>query len=148
MAIAQIVSALISGLIFGLGLILSGMSNPIKVQAFLDLAGVWDPSLAMVMAGAIGVAMPAFLWLQRRQQTLLSEPVHLPGTRHLDWRLLGGSALFGIGWGLAGFCPGPALVSLSAGSHSAMIFSVAMLSGMLIYELVQIIMAHHKKGGT
>lgn len=148
MALIQTLTALFSGIIFGLGLILSGMSSPLKVQAFLDLAGAWDPSLALVMVGAIAVAMPAFYWVQRRQQTLLSEPLHLPGIHHLDWRLLSGSAIFGIGWGLAGFCPGPALVSLSAGNHSAMVFSIAMLSGMLLYELVQIILARRQKGSA
>ena len=97
--------ALLSGVIFGLGLIVAGMANPAKVLAFLDVTGAWDPSLALVMAGAIVVAAPAFLWAKRRERSLLGETLQIPAAGRLDRRLLAGSALFGIGWGIAGICP-------------------------------------------
>lgn len=100
--------ALLSGVIFGLGLIVAGMANPAKVLAFLDVTGQWDPSLALVMVGAIAVAAPAFLWARRRERSLLGEPLQIPATGRADRRLLAGSALFGVGWGIAGICPGPA----------------------------------------
>ena len=130
----QIIVALISGLIFGLGLLLSGLANPAKVLAFLDLAGRWDPSLALVMAGAIGVSVLPFLFAKRRNTSLLGLPMHLPTTRVIDRRLVLGSLLFGIGWGLAGICPGPALVLLGMGSQRAAVFVAAMLVGMAIFE--------------
>ena len=108
-------SALLAGLVFGLGLIISGMANPAKVQGFLDLAGAWDPSLALVMAGAIGAAFLPFRLAGQRKKSWLGEPLHLPGTREITPRLVLGSLLFGIGWGLAGLCPGPALVLGYAG---------------------------------
>lgn len=126
-------SALLSGLLFGLGLILSGMSNPAKVVAFLDLGGIWDPSLAFVMGGAIAVAAPAFAWARRRNQTLLNTPLDLPTKTGIDRRLVGGSLLFGAGWGLAGFCPGPALVTAAAGFPGALLFAAAMLAGMAVF---------------
>lgn len=125
--------ALLSGLLFGTGLILSGMANPAKVLGFLDLAGAWDPSLAFVMAGAIAVAMPAFLLARRRSRALSGSPMQLPQVRNIDRRLVGGSLLFGIGWGLAGFCPGPALVSSAMGQGKALLFSAAMLAGMALF---------------
>lgn len=97
--------ALLSGVIFGLGLIIAGMANPAKVLAFLDITGQWDPSLALVMVGAIAVAAPAFMWARRRERSLLGEPLQIPAARRVDRRLLVGSALFGIGWGIAGICP-------------------------------------------
>lgn len=100
--------ALLSGVIFGLGLIIAGMANPAKVLAFLDITGQWDPSLALVMVGAIAVAAPAFMWARRRERSLLGEPLQIPAARRVDRRLLVGSALFGIGWGIAGICPRPA----------------------------------------
>lgn len=133
----KILFSLLSGLVFGLGLIVSGMSNPAKVLGFLDLAGAWDPSLALVMGGAIGVAMPAF-WLARRRGTaLLGEPMQLPASRRIDRRLLLGSLAFGAGWGIAGFCPGPALVSLLAGQPKAWLFVGAMLAGMAVFEVLE-----------
>ena len=105
-------SALFSGLVFGLGLIISGMANPAKVLGFLDLAGAWDPSLALVMAGAIGVGFFAFLIAKRRTLSLMGAEMKLPTATLIDTRLLTGGALFGIGWGIAGFCPGPGLVAL------------------------------------
>jgi uncharacterized membrane protein YedE/YeeE len=129
--------SLLSGLVFGLGLLVSGMSNPAKVLAFLDLAGAWDPSLALVMGGAIAVAMPAFWLAGRRQRAILGEPMQLPLARRIDRRLLLGSLAFGAGWGIAGFCPGPALVSLLAGQAKAWIFVAAMLAGMAIFEVLE-----------
>ena len=133
----QAVFALIAGLVFGLGLILSGMANPAKVLAFLDLAGRWDPSLALVMAGAIAVALPAFAWAKRRKTSMLGTPLSLPASTTIDARLVGGGLLFGVGWGLAGFCPGPALVALGMGEAKALLFVVAMLAGMGGFELIE-----------
>ncbi|MDH4380777.1 MAG: YeeE/YedE family protein [Gammaproteobacteria bacterium] len=128
-------TALLSGLVFGLGLILGGMTNPSKVIGFLDVAGLWDPSLALVMGGAIAVASVAFAVAGRRVRSLLGSPMQIPTKRDLDPRLIGGSLMFGAGWGLAGFCPGPALVALAQGLMPALLFVVAMLVGMLGYEL-------------
>jgi uncharacterized membrane protein YedE/YeeE len=132
-----ILAALLAGLVFGIGLIVSGMANPAKVLAFLDLAGPWDPSLALVMAGAIAVGSVAFAIAARSGHTLLGLDLQLPTARHIDRRLVGGSLLFGIGWGLAGFCPGPALVALGMGELKAVVFVAAMLAGMGLFELLQ-----------
>ena len=126
-------SAYVAGLIFGQGLIVSGMANPAKVIAFLDLAGAWDPSLALVMAGAIGVALLAFAIAKRRRQSFLGQAILLPTARGIDRRLIIGSVLFGIGWGIAGICPGPALVLLGAGQAKGVWFVLAMLAGMGIF---------------
>jgi uncharacterized membrane protein YedE/YeeE len=128
--------ALLTGLLFGLGLILSGMTDPAKIQGFLDLGGAWDPSLAVVMAGAILVAAPAFALARRRSRSLLDAPMRLPTNQTIDSQLVLGSVAFGAGWGLAGFCPGPALVSASAGSVEACIFVAAMLAGMALYAIL------------
>ncbi len=133
----QGVFAFIAGLVFGIGLIVSGMANPAKVLGFLDLAGRWDPSLALVMAGAIAVGGMGFAVARRRRETLLKTPMQLPTARDIDRRLVGGSLLFGVGWGLAGFCPGPAIVALGAGEMKALVFVVAMIAGMGIYELMK-----------
>ncbi|MFS2136420.1 DUF6691 family protein [Duganella sp. Dugasp56] len=125
------------GLIFGLGLIISGMANPAKVLGFLDLAGKWDPSLAFVMAGAILIGFFAFLYAGRRQTTLLGMELKLPTSKNIDRRLIIGSILFGAGWGLAGFCPGPALVGLGMGLPKAVLFVLAMLTGMGLFELLE-----------
>ncbi|MBF5005697.1 YeeE/YedE family protein [Diaphorobacter caeni] len=130
----SILSALIAGLIFGLGLILSGMGNPAKVQNFLDFFGTWDPSLALVMVGAIAVGLIAFTWAKRRKTALFGEPMQLPTARTIDTRLLLGSAMFGIGWGLAGFCPGPALMNLFTMHKEVVIFVVSMVVGMLLQQ--------------
>lgn len=122
------------GLLFGLGLILSGMVDPGKVLGFLDLAGPWDPSLAFVMGGAIGVGVFAFAVAQKRTTSFLGDAMRLPTSGVIDRRLVGGGLLFGAGWGLAGFCPGPALVSLGAGQPKAAVFVVAMLAGMAVFE--------------
>jgi uncharacterized membrane protein YedE/YeeE len=126
----------ICGLIFGFGLIISGMANPAKVLAFLDVTGNWDPSLAFVMAGAILVAFFAFLYAGRRKTTLLGKEMKLPAVIEIDRRLVLGSILFGAGWGLAGFCPGPALVGLGMGAPKALLFVLAMLAGMALFELL------------
>lgn len=113
------------------------MANPAKVLGFLDLSGAWDPSLAFVMAGAIAVAMAAFMVAGRRRVSILGAEMCLPSARRLDRRLIGGSLLFGIGWGLAGFCPGPGLVALGMGEGKALIFVAAMLTGMGIFEILE-----------
>ena len=128
-------SAWLAGLVFGLGLILSGMGNPAKVQNFLDFFGTWDPSLAFVMGGAIGVGLIAFAWAKRRSVSLLGEPMQLPTSTVIDHKLLTGSALFGIGWGLAGFCPGPALMNLATLTPQVWLFVAAMLAGMWAQHL-------------
>ncbi|MFI4953025.1 MAG: DUF6691 family protein, partial [Burkholderiales bacterium] len=113
------ICSLVAGLVFGVGLIVSRMASPAKVLGFLDLAGSWDPSLALVMAGAVVIAAPVFALAARRSATLLGTPMHLPTARQIDRRLVLGSVAFGVGWGLAGFCPGPALVALGAGHVKA-----------------------------
>lgn len=133
----QLITSLLAGLVFGLGLIVSGMTNPAKVLGFLDLAGAWDPSLAFVMGGAIGVGVVAFAVARRRRQTWLGAPLRLPETRAIDRRLVLGALAFGIGWGLAGFCPGPALASLSQGGTKVWTFVIAMLAGMALFELFE-----------
>ena len=132
----QAIIALLIGLIFGLGLILSGMGNPAKVQNFLDIFGHWDPSLGLVMGGAIAAAMPVFLWARRRKQALLGAPMQLPTASAIDARLLTGAALFGIGWGLAGFCPGPAIMNLATLNGEVWLFVAAMLAGMGLQHLM------------
>ena len=133
----MILTSLVAGLLFGLGLIVSGMANPAKVLGFLDVAGRWDPSLMLVMAGAIGVGLPVFRRAGRRARSLLGAPMVLPAARRIDRRLVIGSALFGAGWGLAGFCPGPALVALGMLAPQALLFGAAMLAGMLVFELAE-----------
>ena len=130
-------TSLLAGLVFGLGLIVSGMANPAKVLGFLDLAGRWDPSLALVMAGAIAVGIVSFAFARRRTLSILGAEMMLPSARHIDRRLVGGGLLFGIGWGIAGFCPGPALVALGMGENKAVVFVVAMLAGMGIFEWLE-----------
>ncbi len=138
------VIAAIVGLVFGLGLLVSGMADPHKVLGFLDLAGAWDPSLALVMGGAIAVGLPGFALARKRQRSLLGEPMQLPVSKAVDAPLVIGSALFGAGWGLAGYCPGPALVGITAGMESAVIFCGAMLAGMVLFGLWQ----SRKSGNT
>ena len=129
--------AFLAGLVFGIGLLLSGMADPAKVLGFLDLAGSWDPSLALVMVGAIAVATIGFAVARRRTTSLLGTPIRLPTKRSIDRRLVVGSTLFGAGWGLAGFCPGPALVALGTGEGKAIVFVAAMLAGMGLFELIE-----------
>lgn len=132
----QIVTAFVTGLLFGLGLILSGMTDPTKVTGFLDIAGTWNPSLIFVMGGAILVAMAAFRIAGTRTHALLGGAMHLPTARQIDKRLILGGVIFGIGWGLAGYCPGPALASLATGGSKPLIFVLAMLAGMATYEIL------------
>lgn len=124
------------GLVFGWGLLLAGMTDPGKVQGFLDLAGAWDPSLAFVMGGAIAVGAVAFAVARRRTTTFLGGALHLPTSRDVDRRLLAGAAIFGVGWGLAGFCPGPGIVAVGLGEPLALLFVAAMIVGMLLQPLV------------
>ena len=130
-------SALLSGLVFGLGLIVSGMANPAKVLGFLDLAGAWDPSLAFVMGGAILVGFFAFLIAEKRTLSFIGAEMKLPTASAIDSRLLTGSAMFGAGWGVAGFCPGPGLVALGMGESKALVFVAAMLVGMVIFSWLE-----------
>ena len=130
-------SAFACGMLFGLGLLLAGMADPAKVLAFLDLAGNWDPSLALVMAGAIGVAALPLNLAQRRSKALLGGAMQLPTRRDLDARLIGGSLLFGVGWGIAGICPGPVVAILLTGHWQALLFVAAMLAGMLIFTALE-----------
>lgn len=132
-----VLTSLLSGLVFGLGLIVSGMANPAKVIAFLDLAGAWDPSLALVMAGAIAVGVVAFAVARRRTESFIGAPMKLTTPRRIDRRLVMGSVLFGVGWGVGGFCPGPGLVALGMGEARALVFVAAMLAGMGIFELLE-----------
>ncbi|MGZ8172421.1 MULTISPECIES: DUF6691 family protein [Methylobacter] len=131
------INAFVVGLLFGLGLIISGMTDPSKVIGFLDLAGAWDPSLAFVMGGAILVGAGAFTLAKKRQRSLLGAPMQLSSATELDKGLLIGSLVFGIGWGLSGFCPGPAVVSAAAGQPKAWIFVASMLAGMALYVMIE-----------
>lgn len=123
------------GMLFGGGLILSGMTDPGKVIGFLDVAGAWDPSLAFVMGGAVVVGLFAFAVARKRTMTFLGSAMRLPNNEDIDHRLLIGALVFGIGWGLAGFCPGPAVVAVGAGVWQAAVFTAAMLAGMAVHEL-------------
>lgn len=129
--------SLVAGLVFGLGLIASGMTDPSKVLGFLDLAGNWDPSLAFVMAGAITIGALGFGISRGWSASLLGLKMRIPTARHLDRRLIGGSTLFGVGWGIAGLCPGPALVTVGMGEPKGVLFFAAMLAGMGLFELVE-----------
>ncbi len=122
------------GLLFGWGLILAGMTDPGKVIGFLDLAGAWDPSLAFVMGGAIAVGFFAFALAKKRTTNLFGGALHLPTSRDIDRPLVIGALLFGAGWGLAGFCPGPGIVSMAAGEFKGLVFVAAMVAGMAVFE--------------
>jgi uncharacterized membrane protein YedE/YeeE len=130
------ISEFLVGLLFGLGLILSGMTDPGKVIGFLDLFGTWDPSLALVMGGAIGVGVFAFALAKKRTMNFFGGAMHLPSSNQIDRKLVVGAVMFGAGWGLAGFCPGPALVSLASGQVKAAVFVGFMLAGMWGFELL------------
>lgn len=135
----SVVFSLFAGALFGVGLIASGMADPAKVLGFLDLGGTWNPSLAFVMVGAIAVGTLAFAIARRRTLSFLGLPMRLPTARHIDRRLVIGSALFGIGWGIVGLCPGPALVDLGMGQPKAVTFVIAMVGGMVLFELVEML---------
>ncbi len=128
--------ALLAGTLFGLGLAISGMMNPAKVIGFLDVAGGWDPTLAFVMGGALLVTVPAFRLILGRPRPILADGFALPTKSALDGRLLGGAALFGVGWGLSGFCPGPAVAALVTGLTPVFAFVAAMMAGMVLYAWV------------
>lgn len=130
----RVLSAFAFGLLFGLGLLLAGMTDPGRVKAFLDFAGDWNPALALVMAGGIAVAFPAFAWAKRKPRCLLGEAIDLPAKRAIDRKLVLGSALFGLGWGLGGICPGPALVLLGHFAPGALVFVLAMYIGMRLEQ--------------
>jgi uncharacterized membrane protein YedE/YeeE len=146
----NLVTAFLSGLIFGAGLILSGMSNPAKVLAFLDVGGVWDPSLVFVMVGAILVAAVAFRFARTRVRPLFGSRIHVPGAGRVDVPLVLGSVTFGVGWGLVGYCPGPALTALAVGGRSTLLFVAAMVAGMAIFEVAERIRAGNatRRGAT
>ncbi|WP_339506810.1 YeeE/YedE family protein [Pseudomonas sp. EA_15y_Pfl1_P102] len=129
--------AWVAGLVFGIGLLVSGMTNPAKVIGFLDVSGRWDPSLAFVMGGAIAVAAVGFKFARTRTRSLLGLPMNLPTARNIDRRLVMGSLLFGVGWGVAGICPGPALVLLGSGIPEGVVFVIAMLAGMGLFEWLE-----------
>lgn len=129
--------ALLVGHLFGIGLIISGMTDPSKVIGFLDLAGAWDPSLALVMGAAVAVGFVAFRIAGRRTRSLLGAEMRLPTATHIDRRLVLGGLVFGAGWGLAGYCPGPAIASLATGASQPVIFTLAMLAGMAIFEFLE-----------
>lgn len=124
----------LSGLVFGIGLILAGMTDPMKVKGFLDLAGAWDPSLALVMGGAIALGVFVFARAARRDRSWTGTAMEIPTNRTIDGRLVLGGVLFGAGWGIGGFCPGPALVALGSGMGEAAVFVVAMLVGMVAHD--------------
>ncbi len=134
MSVFRLAAALASGLLFGFGLALSGMMNPEKVLGFLDFAGEWDPSLAFVLAGAVGISAMGYGLKARMVEPLLAPRFEVPTNPKPDARLVGGAALFGIGWGLAGFCPGPALSGLALGLPQVALFVAAMLIGMLLHR--------------
>ncbi|MGV3581707.1 MAG: DUF6691 family protein [Methylophilus sp.] len=131
----RIISAFITGLIFGIGLIISGMTNPAKIIGFLDITGQWDPSLLLVMLGAVSISFFAFRFVERKPVSLLGDNIQLPKKTGLDKSLILGAVLFGIGWGLAGYCPGPALASLSSGLLPPVLFVLTMITGMGVFEI-------------
>ena len=133
----MLIISLFCGLIFGLGLLISGMANPQKVLGFLDITGLWDPSLILVMAGAILAALLPFQWAKNQSRSLLGQTMQLPDKTQIDRPLIVGSLLFGIGWGLAGICPGPAIVLLGFKQINAIYFVLAMLAGMWIFQILQ-----------
>lgn len=125
------------GLIFGIGIVISGMVNPAKVLNFFDVAGTWDPSLAFVMGGALAVTIPGYRFVWRRTAPALDTTFHLPKKRDLDARLIGGSAVFGIGWGIAGFCPGAALPAIGTFRAEVLVFVGALIAGLLLAKFIQ-----------
>ena len=126
--------ATLSGLLFGIGLIAGGMTDPVKVKSFLDVFGAWDPSLALVMGGAIAVGLIGFNLASKRATSWTGIPMDLPKSTKIDWRLLLGGVLFGAGWGIAGYCPGPGIVAASSGSLAGGVFVLAMLVGMTVHD--------------
>lgn len=139
---SALLAAFVSGLIFAIGLAISGMTRPAKVTAFLDFFGDWDPSLAFVMVGAIMVHAILFRVIRKRPTPLFTSAFSIPARADIDPRLIGGAALFGIGWGLGGFCPGPAVTSLASGQTAVITFVAAMIAGMYLYKLVDNMRLH------
>jgi hypothetical protein len=129
-------ASLVAGIVFGFGLALSGMTHPEKVLGFLDVAGRWDPALIFVLGGAVGVTVVAFRFVLRRTSPLLASRFHLPQATKIDWRLVGGAILFGIGWGISGYCPGPAIALLAAPNWELAVFLPAVLLGTLLNRVV------------
>jgi uncharacterized membrane protein YedE/YeeE len=129
--------SLLVGALFGLGLVVSDMIDPAKVLGFLDITGHWDPSLALVMGGAVAIGAIGFAVAQRRSRSMLGAPMRLPQARRIDTRLVAGSAMFGAGWGLVGFCPGPAIAAAGAGEPKALLFVLALAAGMGVYEILE-----------
>jgi uncharacterized membrane protein YedE/YeeE len=133
---ARYVISLAAGFVFGLGLVISGMSNPAKVIGFLDVAGGWDPTLLLVMGGALATTVPAFRLLESRPRPLFAERFEFPARNELDSRLIAGAALFGLGWGMAGFCPGPAITALATARLDVMLFVAAMIAGAVAHKIL------------
>jgi uncharacterized membrane protein YedE/YeeE len=131
----RLVVAAIAGIVFGVGLAISGMADPSRVLGFLDVTGSWDPSLAFVMGGAIAVHAPIVHWLRRRGRPWIGDRLDLTDRTLIDRRLVGGAALFGVGWGLAGYCPGPAVIAAAAARPSALLLLVGMIAGMAAVAL-------------
>lgn len=144
----QAIVALLVGLLFGIGLLLSGMTDPANILAFLDVGGTWNPSLLAVMGAAILIAAPAFAWARKNSRSLLGATMQLPTRKDIDLPLVLGSLAFGAGWGLTGFCPGPALVSAAAGHPQAWIFVAAMLAGMALHWLLSTIASRPARSST
>ena len=136
-SLLQWITAGLAGVLLGLGLILSGMANPAKVVGFLDITGPWDPSLGLVMGGGLMVGAIGFAFLRQQRKTLLGEPLNLPENRVINLRLMAGSVLFGVGWGLTGICPGPGLVLLGAGVDAGVVYVLALLAGMALYSVIE-----------
>lgn len=130
----QRVIEFVLGLLFGVGLLISGMTDPSKVQGFLDVAGAWDPSLALVMGGGVMVGLLGFTWAKKKHSSFSGTPLQWPEMTQIDRPLVLGSLMFGTGWGLAGFCPGPALVAMAAGNDKALVFVLAMMAGMVLFD--------------
>ena len=133
----NIIAALLTGLLFGLGLVISGMANPAKVQNFLDIFGTWDPSLAFVMGGAIAVAAPGFYFVSRRDRPVFKIKFSLPTRTDIDSQLLAGAAIFGVGWGLVGLCPGPAIVAAGGSLPGIFVFVGAMVAGLILSKVIR-----------
>ncbi len=129
--------SLLGGIIFGLGLAVSGMTDRNKVLNFLDIFGTWDPSLMFVMGGALMISVPGYFFVRKLQRPILSKQFFMPSTSHIDLKLVAGAAIFGLGWGLYGYCPGPAIASLAYGSSETWVFLLAMTAGLLIPALVR-----------
>lgn len=142
----SVIASFAAGFLFGFGLLISGLANPEKVLGFLDLAGPWDPSLALVMGGAILVGILAFSIARKRTLSLLGFTMKIPGQSQIDKRLIIGGLLFGVGWGVAGICPGPGIVGLGAGKIQSVVFVAAMVAGMGIFELIERARAGTRKG--